>query len=75
MVRITPVDIMVDPRAIPVALPSRRHAFSLRGSIEAELKRLQENDIIEPVQEATPWVSPLVPVRKANGSLKPGSQY
>ena len=70
MVRITQVDIMVDPRAIAVALPPRRHAFSLRGSIEAELKRLQENDIIEPVQEVTPWVSSLVPVRKANGTLR-----
>ena len=75
MVRITPVDIMVDPRAIPVALPPRRHAFSLRGSIEAELKRLQENNIIEPVQEATSWVSPLVPVRKANGTLRQCVDY
>lgn len=70
MVTIKPVDIVVDRKAIPVALPPRRHAFSLRASIAAELKRLQENDIFEPVKEATPWVSPLVPVRKANGTLR-----
>ena len=70
IVTVKPVDITVDREAIPVALPPRRHAFSLRAPIEAEIKRLQENDIIEPVQEATPWVSPLVPVRKANGTLR-----
>ena len=37
-----------------------------------ELDRLQNADVIEPVQEATPWVSPLVPVpvRTANGALR-----
>ena len=27
-------------------------------------------DIIEPVKEASPWVSPVVPVRKSNSSLR-----
>jgi hypothetical protein len=48
MVRINPVGITVDPQATPVALPPRRHAFSLRTEIEAELDRLQQADVIEP---------------------------
>lgn len=70
VVNVRPVDITVDPAATPVALPPRRHAFSLRNAIESEIKRLEERDVIEPVQEATPWVSPLVPTRKANGTLR-----
>ena len=70
IVKTTPIEIQIDPNAQPVAQPHRRHAFSLRADIEKELKRLEDNDIIEPVREATPWVSPLVPVRKANGSLR-----
>ena len=70
VVKVRPVDITVDPKATPVALPSRHHAFSLREAIEAEIKRLEERDVIESVQEATPWVSPLVPTRKANGTIK-----
>ena len=70
VVKVRPVDITVDPKATPVALPPRRHAFSLREAIEAEIKRLEERGVIESVQEATPWVSPLVPTRKANGTLR-----
>ena len=69
-INIVPVSITVDENAKPTALPPRRPAFSTRKDIENELKRLVDNDIIEPVREATPWVSPLVPVRKANGSLR-----
>ena len=70
VVKVRPVDITVHPKATPVALPSRRHAFSLREAIEAEIKRLEERDVIESVQEATQWVSPLVPTRKGNGTLR-----
>lgn len=69
-IRVSPIDITVDPKVRPVALPPRRHAFSLRKAIEAELDRLQKADVVEPVHEATPWVSPLVPVKKANGTLR-----
>jgi Tfp pilus assembly protein PilZ len=70
MVMVNPIGITVDPQAIPVAPPPRRHAFSLRNEIEAELDRLQQADVIEHVREATSWLSPLVPVRKANGILR-----
>ena len=70
VVKVRPVDITVDPKATPVALPFGRHAFSLREAIQAEIKRLEERDVIESVQEATPWVSLLVSTGKANGTLR-----
>ena len=70
VVRIEPIDITVDPQVPPASLPARRHAFTLHAAIEAELQRLKEADVIESVREATPWVSPLVPVRKSNGALR-----
>ena len=53
-----------------MAKPARRLPFSVRDEIEKELKRLVDADVIEPVQEAYPWVSPIVPVHKHNGSLR-----
>jgi hypothetical protein len=29
-----------------------------------------DNDIIEPVNGPTPWVSPIVPIVKSNGDIK-----
>ena len=37
----------------------------MRNAVEAELKRLQEEGIIEPVQFAD-WAAPIVPVWKAD---------
>ena len=70
MINVNTIDITVDPQVAPVALPPKRHAFSLWNEIEAELERLQQADVIEPVRQATSWLSPLVPVRKANGTLR-----
>ena len=70
MIKVNPIGLTVDPQVAPVALPPRRHAFSLRNEIEAELERLQQADMIEPVRQATSWLSPLVLVRKANGTLR-----
>ena len=70
MIKVNPIGITVDPQVAPVALPPIRHAFSLRNEIEAELERLQQADVIEPVRQATSWLSLLAPVRKANGTLR-----
>eukprot|EP00117_Sycon_ciliatum_P027910 scpid26178/ scgid22563/ Retrovirus-related Pol polyprotein from transposon opus; Protease; Reverse transcriptase; Endonuclease len=69
-VTMRPVDIAVDPNAVPVASACRRHAFSIREEVKAELSRMLEAGIIEPVKEATPWISPIVPSRKSNGKLR-----
>ena len=70
LVETAPVSITVDKSARPVAQPARRPPFSAKADIEKELARLAKADIIEPVKEASPWVSPVVPVRKSNGTLR-----
>ena len=42
----------------------RRVPFHIRKKIEYKIDELLELDIIEPVSEATPWVSPLLAVPK-----------
>ena len=70
IVNTAPVSISVKAGVDPVAQPARRPPFSVRDEIEKELKRLVDADVIEPVRQASPWVSPIVPVRKHNGSLR-----
>ncbi len=40
----------------------------LRAGVEAEIKSMLEDDLIEPVPGPTPWISPIVPVTKRNGT-------
>ena len=70
LVDTAPISISVDAEARPVAQPARRPPFSAKADIEHELHRLVKADIIEPVKEASGWVSPIVPVRKSNGTLR-----
>ena len=70
LVETAPVTITVDKSARPVAQPARRPQFSAKADTEKELARLAKADIIEPVKEASPWVSPVVPVRKSNSTLR-----
>ena len=41
-----------------------------RSRVEAKLKQLEDQDIIEPVTGPTPWVSPVVIVDKPNGDIR-----
>ena len=63
----TKIKLHVDPEVQPVAQQHRRIPFHLRKQVEAELKKLQDLDIIEPVTGPTPWVSPIVCVPKKRG--------
>nr|XP_054763090.1 uncharacterized protein K02A2.6-like [Lytechinus pictus] len=63
----------VNPSVTPVTQSHRRIPFHVRRNVEAELKRIQDLDIIEPVhQEPTPWVSPIrvVPKPKQPGKIR-----
>ncbi|KAJ8037836.1 Ketimine reductase mu-crystallin [Holothuria leucospilota] len=60
------VKVHIDQSVQPVAQPHRRIPFKTRKKAEAELKVLEENDIIEKVDGPTPWVSPIVVVEKTN---------
>ena len=63
----TKIKLHVDPEVQPVAQQHRRIPFHLQKQAEAELKKLQDLDIIEPVTGPTPWVSPIVCVPKKRG--------
>lgn len=46
--------------------PLRRIAYHLRGKLEKKLDELVQQDIIEKVDKASPWVSPVVVLHKRN---------
>jgi hypothetical protein len=54
------VKIHVDRSVPPVARKHSRVPFHLRDKVEQELKRLEKEDIIEPVTGPTEWVSRIV---------------
>lgn len=49
------------PRIVPIALLEK---------LDKELKRLQSLDIIEPVEQVTEWVSPIVVVQKNENDIR-----
>ena len=55
--------IHVDPHAKPCFFKVRSVPFAFRDKVEVELKRLQEEGTLEPV-EMSAWVAPLVLVLK-----------
>ena len=50
----------------PVAQKNRRVLFDLRDKVHNELKRLFDAGVIEPVNDTSEWVSPVVEVPKGN---------
>ncbi|XP_064469649.1 uncharacterized protein K02A2.6-like [Ornithodoros turicata] len=61
--------VKIRPEVKPVASKLRRLPLTLRQQVSEELRRLQDKDIIEPVT-ASEWISPVVVVRKSNGSIR-----
>jgi hypothetical protein len=60
------VDLNIDADVKPVAQPLRRIPFSVRPKIGEEVRRLQEEDIIEKIDKPTSWISPTVITPKKN---------
>jgi len=60
----------IDPTVPPVVHNSRPTPLHYRAKVEAKLKQLEDQDIIEQVTGPTPWVSPLVIVDKPNGDVR-----
>jgi len=58
------VKLHIDQNVQPVAQRHRRIPFHLRKKVEAEIRKLEELDIIERVDGPTPWVSPIVAAPK-----------
>lgn len=61
-------DIKLKEGAKPVFKKSRSVAYALQPLLDAELKWLQDEGIIEPVQ-TSPWATLLVVVPKSNGKI------
>ncbi len=59
----------VDLSVHPIIQPLRRIPLALRDAVKAELHRLVEADVIEPI-DASPWVSNLVIAKKKGGGLR-----
>ncbi|XP_055527961.1 uncharacterized protein K02A2.6-like [Wyeomyia smithii] len=64
------IEIPIDQSVQPVQQAYRRAPLALEGKIHDKLQYLMQNDIIEKVNEPSPWVSPVVPVLKQNGDVR-----
>ncbi|XP_032222562.1 uncharacterized protein K02A2.6-like [Nematostella vectensis] len=65
------VKLHIDDKVEPVAQPVRRLPFGYRDKVADLLKRLQEEDIIEPVEGvASRWVSPIVVIPKEKVEIR-----
>ena len=62
--------LTVDESVKPVVMPARRVPVAIRDKLKAELDRMVELKIIEPVSEPTPWVSQMVTTEKKSGALR-----
>jgi transposase InsO family protein len=66
------VELHIDETVPAVAQPHRRIPFHVRKQLEEQLERDEKSGVIERVEGATPWVSPLVvvPKPKAPGQIR-----
>ncbi|XP_037555072.1 uncharacterized protein K02A2.6-like [Dermacentor silvarum] len=69
-----PVDLELHPDASPKFLKARPIPLSLQPAYERELNKLEQQAIIEPTQHSD-WATPMVAVRKKNGSLRICGDY
>ena len=63
------VKIHVDPEARPKSFKARPVPYAMTGKIEVELKKLQDEGTIEPVQFSE-WAAPIVPILKLDDSIQ-----
>lgn len=63
------INLKENAKPFSVTAP-RRLALPIRGKVETELKKMEEDDIIRPVREPTDWCAPIVTVPKANGKIR-----
>ncbi|CAB4017360.1 Retrovirus-related Pol poly from transposon [Paramuricea clavata] len=65
------VKIHLHDNAKPYSVSTpRRISFPLLPLVEAELKRMKDEGIIEEVTEPTEWCAPIVPIPKKNGQVR-----
>ena len=64
------VQSAIDPEVKPLSQHLRRIPVSQIDAVNNELDRMLEQDVIEEVNEPSPWVSNLVIVPKKSGDLR-----
>ena len=64
------VHLEVDTTVKPVITPTRRVPVALKSRLQEELKKYEEQGILAPVEEPTPWVSSMVIATKKSGDLR-----
>lgn len=64
------LDIPIDLESRPIAQKCRQIPIPLQKKVEEEIDKLLNEDIIEKVNGPTSWLSPIVPIMKANNTLR-----
>lgn len=64
------VRLSIDENVRPVQQPLRRIPVSLETKVEEKLKEALAQDIIECVNEPSPWISPVVVEHKPDGDIR-----
>ncbi|XP_039862929.1 uncharacterized protein LOC120718450 [Simochromis diagramma] len=70
----TTVKLCVDPFARPRFFKPRTVPYAMKAKVEAELERLQQIGVIEPI-EFSDWAAPIVPVLKEDGGVRICGDY
>lgn len=53
----------------PVKMPARKVTLAIKDKLKQELDRLEQLEIIKPVNTPTDWISSLVVAPKSNGRI------
>ncbi|XP_075741316.1 uncharacterized protein LOC142790221 [Rhipicephalus microplus] len=69
-----PVKLALNPELVPVRLTARRVPFALRQKIDAELDKLLQQGVLEPV-DCAEWETPIVTPLKGNGDIRTCADY
>jgi hypothetical protein len=64
------VKLEKDETVPPVAQPARRIPHSMTSKVNDKLKEMRDEGIIEKVEGATPWLSPLIAIPKKTGDVR-----
>ena len=70
----TEASLSVEPTSRPRFFKPRPVPYAYREKVEQELRRLEHDNIIQPVRFSE-WAAPIVPVLKANGSMRICGDY
>ncbi|PAA84717.1 hypothetical protein BOX15_Mlig028849g1 [Macrostomum lignano] len=68
------VKLRLQEDALPKFCKARPVPYALKSKIDAELQRMQEVGVIEPVRHSD-WATPVVPVSKPNGTIRLCGDY